>query len=418
MAIRKYFILNKAGVINTIVFLILILQNQYSKILVNINIYAEKIISFIPIIIALSFLFYSMTKKKKPGAVKEGKKIINIYMPYFVLIFISILLALVFNRFAINTYGLRFWTRFLDKLLMRISFIVIVVCSWEINKNQCIDSLKNAFIIDGFLILLLSILRNGIITTVIGILASLHLFEENEATLLLEVHEATFVLGLLILYYLFFDISNKKKKRTIIVLSFLFITGGKRIAFLSLIVASIFAIAVHRNAKRNVIVCVGIMGMIVSCLYLWFLYSGNFLTVSRLLDIDIKNRDLIYGFFIRRTELSPFYFGWGFGSVSRVIENMNPNEVKWMVVVRGLHCDILKQYIEFGFFGFIYWLYFTLIHLPNKLYSKFGKNSALMYVVLIIYTFLTYLTDNTEGYFLFQSTLLILPLAVSHGERE
>ncbi len=411
MIIKKHFTLNKVKLINTIIFLILIIQNQYAKILGDVEPYIEKIISFIPIIIAMLFLFYSMTKKKKPAAVKEGKEIIKIYTQYFELLFISVLLALVFNRFAIDIYGFRFWTRFIDKLLLRISSIIIVVSSWEINKDECLDSLKNALIIDGFLIILLSIFRNGVITTAAGILASLNLFEENAATAILEIHEATFVIGLLILYYLFFDTSAKKKKGTVIILSFLFIAGGKRIAFLALIIASIFAIIMRQRVKKNTIIFTGMIGIIVSCLYIWFLYSGIFFAISRSFEIDIKNRDLIYGFFIRRTELSPLYFGWGFSSVSRVIENMDLNEVKWMVVVRGLHCDILKQYIEFGFLGFIYWLYFILIHLPNKLYSKFGKNSALVYMVLIIYTFLTYLTDNTEGYFLFQSTLMLLPLA-------
>ena len=211
MTIRKTFTFNKVRIVNTFIFLILIIQNQYSKILGDTDPFIKKIISFIPIIIAFSFLFYSMTKKRKSDSVKEAEEIIKIYIPYFILLFVSVLLASIFNTFAIDLYGIRYWTRFLDKLLMRISFIVIVVSSWEINKEGCLDSLKNALIIDGILIVLLSILQNGIILTIEGILASLYLFEENAATVILEVHEATFVLGLLLLYYLFFDFSSKRK---------------------------------------------------------------------------------------------------------------------------------------------------------------------------------------------------------------
>ena len=118
---------------------------------------------------------------------------------------------------------------------------------------------------------------------------------------------------------------------------------------------------------------------------------------------------------MRRTTLSPLYFGWGFSSVSRVIEHMDPLEVKWMVVVKGLHSDILKQYIELGFWGFVYWIYYELVYIPNKLFKLFGKRSSFAYTILIIYAFITYWTDNTEGYFLFQSALFIIPLAAYEG---
>lgn len=396
--------------LTTVVYLILLFQSQYTKILKNPSSAVEKIISYIPILMAFAICVYSVFVRKRSSTVREGKEIVRMYFPYFVLLVLSLVFAFCFNRYTISLYGVKYLSRFLVKLLLRVSFIIIVVCSWLINKKDCVKTLKNAAIIDGFFIILLAIREHGLSKTLLACIAPLGLAEENGATNILEVHEATFVIGLLLLYYLF---NEREKKRTIIVLTILFVIGGKRIAFGALAIALAALLPISKSKNNRFYIFYALIISIGCFVQLWLLYSGTFFDIMKSLDINLNNRDLVYGFFLRRTDLNPLYFGWGFSAVSRVIENMDVNEVKWMVVIRGLHCDILKQYIEFGFLGFVYWLYFTLVRLPSKLYKKMGEKSAKTYMVLMIFAIVTYMTDNTEGYFMFQSTLLLLALAAS-----
>ena len=83
-----------------------------------------------------------------------------------------------------------------------------------------------------------------------------------------------------------------------------------------------------------------------------------------------------------------------------------------MVAVRGIHNDILEIYIEAGFLGSLLWFGYQWLYVPLKLYNNMSKRTATLYMALIIYSFITYFTDNTEGYFVFQVTLFTLPLAV------
>ncbi|MDE5558709.1 MAG: hypothetical protein K2J32_13665 [Ruminococcus sp.] len=396
--------------ITTVVYLTLLFQSQYTKIIADPSSAVEKIISYIPILMAFAIVVYSLFVRKKSSAVREGKEIVRMYFPYFILIVMSLVFAFCFNQYAISLYGVKYLSRFFIKLLLRVSFIIIVVCSWLINKKDCIRTLKNAVILDGFLIILLAIREHGLSQTMLACIAPLGLADENEATYILEVHEATFVIGLLLLYYLF---NEKEKKRTIIILAILFVIGGKRIAFGALAAALAVVLPISKSKNKRFYAFYALTIAVGCFAQLCLLYSGTFFYIMKRMNINLNNRDLIYGFFLRRTDLNPLYFGWGFSAVSRVIENMKVSEVKWMVVIRGLHCDILKQYIEFGFLGFIYWLYFILIRLPSKLYRKLGEKSAKTYMLLMIFAIVTYMTDNTESYFLFQSTLLLLALAAS-----
>ena len=89
-----------------------------------------------------------------------------------------------------------------------------------------------------------------------------------------------------------------------------------------------------------------------------------------------------------------------------------------MYLIRGLHNDLLKMYIECGFWGYVIWLILTLIYVPEKIKNKLGVRSATIYLALNIFAFITYLTDNTESYFVFQTILLTFPLVLKENRKE
>ena len=99
-----------------------------------------------------------------------------------------------------------------------------------------------------------------------------------------------------------------------------------------------------------------------------------------------------------------------------MLENMSYNEVGNMVVFRGLHNDILKRYLDWGFVGFLGWAWYNLLFLPKKVFFMYGKKPATLYLLLLTYSFITYLTDNTEGYFVFQVALMGSALVYAYSQ--
>ena len=104
--------------------------------------------------------------------------------------------------------------------------------------------------------------------------------------------------------------------------------------------------------------------------------------------------------------------------VAKVVENLDRSEVMYMAAVRGVHNDILKIYINFGFFGSLIWYVLNLVYFPVKFMEKYGKKVATIYMALILYLFVTYLTDNTESYFVCQVALLLIPITEYLKEKE
>lgn len=86
-----------------------------------------------------------------------------------------------------------------------------------------------------------------------------------------------------------------------------------------------------------------------------------------------------------------------------------------MAVTKALHNDLLKVYIELGFVGAMMWTWYWIMYIPNFLTKKVGIRNALICFTLIIYSFITYATDNTAGYFNYQMHLSMIITAILSG---
>ena len=246
------------------------------------------------------------------------------------------------------------------------------------------------------------------------------LAESTSATSALEVHELTFCIGLCFIYYLFFEKKDSKSaKLRLILLAVLLILGNKRIGFAGILFSGIFAFFVHRRGlRRSNIIAIGVAGTVICITYVALLYNGYAMDFLAERDINVMGRDTLYKYFTRRTTFSPGFIGWGVSAVSKSIEDMSRAEVGNMINVRGLHNDILKIYIEYGFLGSIVWYGYNLIGIPLRLFEFLGKKDATLYTALAIFAFITYLTDNTENYFVFQVVLFLIPLVAGSRENE
>lgn len=246
----------------------------------------------------------------------------------------------------------------------------------------------------------------GIVESFLGAFA----FSEG-ASNYFEVHELTFAIGLCIIYYLFFAERKKHNTGKLVFLVISFILGSKRIGMAGIAAAGLFSLFVHKKGlSRRKLLTIGIVGVLVCYGYLFIVYNNEFFAILNEHGINNMGRDLIYAYFVRRTKLSPTQMGWGMAGVAKVVENMDRSEVMYMAAVRGVHNDILKIYINFGFVGSLIWYALNLIYFPVEFMNEYGKKAATIYMALILYLFITYLTDNTESYFVCQVALLLIPI--------
>ena len=352
-------------------------------------------------------LALALSTPRERGVTSRQKEYIKIFAPLFALYLVVEIISFISSPVT-QAYGLSFVTRSIAYILDKICVVLMVSCVWILRKDKAIDCVCGALLFDSVLIILFAIPRIGA-SGIIYTLGEVFGLAESPSSLL-EVHELTYCIGLCLIYYLFFS-KEKIGFGKLILLLFFFIIGGKRIAFAGIVVSGIFAFFVRKKGlKKGTIFTVGLVGIAVCFGYIAILYNGEFLTTMAAYGINVMGRDAIYSYFLARTKFSPDHLGWGLAGVSKMIENMSRSEVGNMVVVRGLHNDILKIYIDFGFFGSLLWFAYQLLYMPIQLFKKLGKQDATLYLALAIFAFVTYLTDNTENYFVFQSILFLIPL--------
>lgn len=368
-----------------------------------------KILYFSKYLVATGFLLYYIANSRKTKITRyELNKFISLSFPLFVLMLICELVAL-FESPVPSIYGMKYWSRSFYVMIDRVFVWVTCFCVWAFGWKNSLKCVSDAVVIDSLIIIICAIFRVGFT----GIISSITSVFGGSSENFFEVHELTFCIGMLLVYYLFFcKKKNLRTKLLVTLLLIVFIIGDKRIGFAGIIVAGIFSYVVNRRGlSRKMLYIVGIMGIVASFVYLWLVYSNILFDILSVRNIGSSGRDIIFGYFTRRTEFSINQTGWGLAGINKVIENWDASEVMYMQSVSGLHNDILSVFITYGFVGSVFWFAFYLIYLPQAFYKRFSKRTATIYMLLIIYLFVTYLTDNTANYFLCQVLLLLIPLA-------
>lgn len=243
--------------------------------------------------------------------------------------------------------------------------------------------------------------------------------EESTYRVYKELHEIAYIAGLLLLYY-FHKKDYKLNKGWLISVFIVFFFAWKRIGILALAIALLFyALLRHINKsgkKFNVVAC-GVIAFILSILYVWMSASDELSILLHEYGINMMGRDVIYSYFRKFCDFSITYPGRGIGFVSRQFNYLTWEDVGAMIALKqGLHNDLFSLYLEIGMIGFIAWVVYQLIYIPKKIREWSGIDCAVRCFTYIIFTFVTYTTDNTLRYFAYQMTLVIL-IAVTCYEK-
>lgn len=248
--------------------------------------------------------------------------------------------------------------------------------------------------------------------------------DTTPVTKVLEIHDLTFAFGLMLIYYLFFT-KGKKRIMGLIPGIIFFLIGYKRIAALGLLGACItYLLLVWQNDtwKKRTLQIITLVGVIFCFFYVYMIHSGLFDRIVAYFEIDTMGRSELYDLFRPLYEFSPGFRGHGIGYVTRYCAVLVEEGVG---VFRnygysGLHNDILTLYMELGFTGFLFWVWYTLRTRIMWALKKLHMDAALALVYGTVYMFVTYATDNTFFYCYVTTIYMLLPMAleVKHLEVE
>lgn len=234
----------------------------------------------------------------------------------------------------------------------------------------------------------------------------------------LELHDMVLAIGYLICFYC---ISNEKWTTRNLWFCFMAVTimalGMKRISVAGIAVVILFHLVLRLcGEKMRYQVCrvCGVAGIILCYGFVFLMASGDwFFNFAAEHGINLMGRNYYFKDIMKYAEFSITFPGIGRSVVAQLLQG----ELSYLRV-GGIHSDILKMYVENGFIVFGLWLWYYLIQIPKMYQKRFGYKPAVLYFTLIIYTFILYLTDNTENYFTCQIFSILLPAYYAMSIRE
>ena len=247
--------------------------------------------------------------------------------------------------------------------------------------------------------------------------------KEAAGSYYMEVHDLTFAMGFFFLYYLFFEnkADNLHKPKVIMSL-FMIVFGLKKIEILALFLSVAIYLLMMRKGKSTIFksIIFFLAFTIGAFIYIYLIKSGLLEKLTVALGLDAKNRIGYYSYAAKYFEITPFYWGLGYTYFSRLWAQLYYNRfrIDGYVIAAALHSDILVMYIEIGFFLFIWWIYYNFIKKIKLTKKNYGNIVSECTLLLTIYLFTLYLTDNTSTYFITQMVYLLALMSVSEEKNQ
>lgn len=396
----------KTGHIVAFLTFFLMWQGSIAGKVLPVNIYSKLIPLFtwmhIPVTI---FLIYFAHKKHN----KKRKLVAKNYLKTLIILPIAILITAPLYYYISSIargFGISYITRWSSEFLSRACILISIYCLFVICGEEIISIASGvSLFLSGFLFIF-CVINFGILETIKGV------FKANTAVQnMMETNDISFTIGIFILYLLLFDKKVKYRKYKLILGIVFFFMAGKRIAIAGIFLAIIMGLYFrHKNVSKRFLTIFGVVGVSSTMVFLYAIYNSSLMSILNVANINMMGREIVYPYFARRSSFGPQFLGWGQAAVSKMLEEMSFEEVGNMVVLRGLHSDIFRRYLDCGFIGYLFWSSFNLIYLPRQIYIKFGNKAAEIYLMLSGYAFVTYLTDNSESMYTVQVLIFLIPI--------
>ena len=294
----------------------------------------------------------------------------------------AIMMCLLFGKEVIK---LSFWA-----LILTIGFNFIVVFQ-EYGAPSMLIYLKNVFSLSQF--------AYG--TTISNISYGL------------EVHDATFAMGIFLVYFIFYENAAEEKKLLHIIVALIgSYLGFKRNELIASVVVTIVALVFIRKKSKDFLKTSQILGFgmfIVGMLYVALIKNIDILPAFvKILDIARIN---LYHFLSGEYTISPFYLGKGYSYINQRLGIES-------TLLHTSHTDLVRVYIEMGIYGFGLWIWYYFVNIPRKLYRDYSETAAKFFLIGTFYVFSTYFLDNTLTLFDNQFVYFLIPLALCYNDQE
>jgi hypothetical protein len=290
-------------------------------------------------------------------------------------------------------------------------------------EDRAVDHLFFSMCATNTAIMLLEMPKYGFKESVMSVLTCLITFGRAEGFVrALEIHDITFLFGQFFVYYMMFAPKGTKREKhrrvCCILLSLFFILLGLKRTVLPAVLLVCLYIRLLRFAKKpgRLIMATGIGMFFFFWLYLYLPRSGILIAFMESLGIDTMGRAVLWSLPNKYYEFSLFWKGLGFEGVTDLVNMF----YRQGLINRPypLHNDILKIFIELGAPGFTLWAGIHYILYPSYWMKKHDLQTGMLYMAVLLYMTVTYLTDNTAFYFWSSIGLRLIPMSYSYRVTE
>ena len=310
-----------------------------------------------------------------------------------------------------------------QKILFQTITIIYCVFMCYLFEDRAINYLFFSMCATNTAIILLEIPKYGLMESVSSVVTCLVTFGEAEGFVrALEIHDITFLFGQFFIYYLMFapkgSKPEKRMRRRGVILSVFFMLLGLKRSVLPAVLLVCLLVKLIRRARKpgKYILATGISLFLFFYLYLYLTRSGILVSFLESLGVDMMGRDVLWKLPNDYYELSPFWKGLGFEGVTDLVNTWyNQGLINHAY---PLHNDILKIFIELGALGFTLWAGINYILYPSYWMKRHDMETGILYMAILVYMSVTYLTDNTAFYFWSCIGLRLIPMSYSYRIRE
>ena len=306
-----------------------------------------------------------------------------------------------------------------EKILFQTITIIYAVFMCYLLEERAINYLFFSMCAVNTAIMLLEMPKYGIAESISSVVTCIITFGEAEGFVrALEIHDITFLFGQFFIYYMMFAPKGRKSERRIrrcgIILSLFFILLGLKRGVLPAVIIVCIYVKFLRLFKKpeKLIMATGISITLFLYFYLYLTRSGLLVEFLESHGVDMMGRDVLWSLPNQYYELSPFWKGLGFESVTELVNQWYQDGL--INRAYPLHNDILKIFIELGAPGFTLWAVIHYVMFPDYWMKRHDTQTGMLYMAILLYMTATYLTDNTAFYFWCSIGLRLIPMSYSY----
>ncbi len=306
-----------------------------------------------------------------------------------------------------------------QKILFQTITIIYSVFMCYLFEARAINYLFFSMCATNTAIMLLEVPKYGIRESITSVVTCIITFGNAEGFVrALEIHDITFLFGQFFIYYMMFapksSTPEKRLRRCGIGLSVFFMLVGLKRSTLPAVLLVCVYVKLLRMTKKpaRLILATGIGLFLFFYFYLYLTRSGILVAFLESLGIDMMGRDVLWSLPNKYYELSPFWKGLGFESVTDLVNMWHSEGL--INRTYPLHNDILRIFIELGALGFTLWAGINYILYPAYWMMRYDPETGMLYMAILSYMTVTYLTDNTAFYFWSCIGLRLIPMSYSY----